>query len=107
MTAGRSTAYADISKVFAGKNSGLGGTLLVDFGADGSFYVDGKTVPNTVSDGAGKHADCTLSLSLDTFNKMASGKLDATLAFMQGSLHIAGDMSLAMKLGPIIQRSIQ
>jgi putative sterol carrier protein len=88
-----------------GANSGLGGTLKFDFGAPGSVYIDGKSSPNTVSDGEGKSADCTISVSLDDFEKMTSGQLDPTSAFMQGKLRVAGDMGLAMKLGPILQKA--
>ena len=85
-----------------GDNSGLGGTLKFDFGADGSVLIDGKSTPNTVGDGEGKNADCTISVSLADFEKMVKGELDGTSAFMQGKLRVAGDMGLAMKLGPIL-----
>ena len=88
-----------------GANSGLGGTLKFDFGEPGSVYIDGKSSPNTVSDGSGKNADCTITLSLETFEKMVKGELDGTSAFMQGKLRVAGDMGLAMKLGPILQKA--
>jgi putative sterol carrier protein len=88
-----------------GANSGLGGTLKFDFGGDGSVLIDGKSEPNTVTDGEGKSADCTISVSMDTFEKMVKGELDGTSAFMQGKLRVAGDMGLAMKLGPILQKA--
>ncbi|HEY0281760.1 MAG TPA: SCP2 sterol-binding domain-containing protein [Rhizomicrobium sp.] len=88
-----------------GDNSGLGGTLKFDFGEPGSVYIDGKSVPNTVGDGAGKNADCTITVSLETFEKMVKGELDGTSAFMQGKLRVAGDMGLAMKLGPVLQKA--
>ena len=88
-----------------GANSGLGGTLKFDFGDAGSVLVDGKATPNSVSDGDGKTADCTISVALDTFEKMVKGELDGTSAFMQGKLQVSGDMSLAMKLGPILQKA--
>jgi putative sterol carrier protein len=88
-----------------GPNSGLGGTLKFDFGPDGSVLIDGKSSPNTVSDGEGKGADCTLSVSMADFEKMVKGELDGTSAFMQGKLRVAGDMGLAMKLGPILQKA--
>ncbi len=88
-----------------GANSGLGGTLKFDFGEPGSVLIDGKSTPNTVSDGDGKNADCTISVSLETFEKMVKGELDGTSAFMQGKLRVAGDMGLAMKLGPILQKA--
>jgi putative sterol carrier protein len=88
-----------------GDNSGLGGTLKFDFGEPGSVYIDGKATPNTVSDGDGKAADCTITLTLETFEKMVKGELDGTSAFMQGKLRVAGDMGLAMKLGPILAKA--
>ncbi|MBI3676811.1 MAG: SCP2 sterol-binding domain-containing protein [Proteobacteria bacterium] len=88
-----------------GANSGLGGILKFDFGDSGSVLIDGKATPNTVSDGAGKNADCTITVSLDTFQKMVKGELDGTSAFMQGKLRVAGDMGLAMKLGPVLQKA--
>ena len=88
-----------------GANSGLGGTLKFDFGEPGSVLIDGKSAPNSVSDGEGKGADCTITVSLDDFLKMVKGELDPTGAFMQGKLRVAGDMGLAMKLGPILQRA--
>jgi putative sterol carrier protein len=88
-----------------GKDSGLGGTLKFDFGEVGSVLIDGKSQPNTVSDGAGKDADCTISVSLENFEKMVKGELDGTSAFMQGKLQVAGDMGLAMKLGPVLQKA--
>jgi len=88
-----------------GANSGLGGTLKFDFGTDGSLLIDGKSTPNTVTDGEGKGADCTISVSLSDFEKMAKGELDGTSAFMQGKLRVAGDMGLAMKVGPILAKA--
>ena len=87
-----------------GVNSGLGGTLKFDFGEPGSIFVDGESEPNAVTSGDGKTADCTITLSLDTFERLISRQLDPTSAFMQGKLRIAGDMGLAMKLSPILQR---
>jgi len=88
-----------------GTNSGIGGTIKLDFGDDGSVFIDGKSSPNSVTDGAGKNADCTITVGLDTFEKMARRELDPTSAFMQGKLRVAGDMGLAMKLGPLLQKS--
>jgi len=44
-------------------------------------------------------------MTMDTFRQMDEGKLDGTSAFMQGKLRVAGDMGLAMKVGPILQKA--
>jgi putative sterol carrier protein len=91
-------------KARVGENSGLGGTIKIDFGEPGSVLIDGKSTPNDVSEGTGKTADCTIGVSLDTFEKLAKRELDPTSAFMQGKLRVAGDMGLAMKLGPVLSK---
>lgn len=88
-----------------GENCGLGGIVKFDFGENGSVLVDGKSTPNSVSEGDGKSADCTISMALETFLKMVEGQLDGTSAFMQGKLRVAGDMGLAMKIGPILEKA--
>ena len=69
-----------------GANTGLGGTIKFDFGEAGSVFIDGKSTPNSVSDGADKSAETTISVALDTFERMARQELDPTSAFMQGQL---------------------
>jgi putative sterol carrier protein len=86
-----------------GDNSGLGKTLKFDFGPIGKIFIDGVSSPNTVSNDD-KPADCTLQLGWDDFLDMAAGKLDPTMAFMQGKLKVLGDMSIAMKLQPILAK---
>jgi putative sterol carrier protein len=88
-----------------GDNSGLGGSLKFDFGEAGSVLVDGKSIPNSVSDGADKSADCTIAISLENFERLVKKELDPTAAFMQGKLKVSGNMGLAMKLGPILSKA--
>lgn len=88
-----------------GANSGLGGRLKFDFGEPGSVLIDGRATPNSVSDGEGAPADCTITMSLENFGKMARQELDPTAAFMQGKLRVTGDMGLAMKLGPVLEKA--
>src|SRR4029079_784923 len=87
-----------------GAESGLNSTLKFDFEGKGVVFIDGKAKPNAVSN-ENKPADCTITVSLDTFKKMVARELDGTAAFMQGKLKVAGDMSVAMKLGPILAKA--
>lgn len=84
-----------------GDNSGLGATVKFDMGEEGKIYVDGMSSPNTVSN-EDKEADCTVSCSLDTMESLISGDLDATAAFMQGKIKVAGDMGVAMRLSSVL-----
>ena len=88
-----------------GANSGLGGTLKFDFGDPGSVSSTASPRRTRSATAPARTADCTISLTLETFEKMVKGELDGTSAFMQGKLRVAGDMGLAMKLGPILQKA--
>ncbi len=87
-----------------GTDSGLGAVLKFDFKGEGVTRIDGKSVPNSVSNEDGP-ADCTITISAEDFVKMAKRELDPTMAFMQGKMKVAGDMGVAMKLGPILQKA--
>ena len=50
-------------------------------------------------------ADCTIVVSKDDFEAMGDGKLDPTMAFMQGKIKVNGDMSVAMKLQPLMAKA--
>jgi putative sterol carrier protein len=82
-------------------DTGLNKTLKLDFGSVGKIFVDPAASDVSNED---KPADCTLQLSWDDFQQMAAGKLDPTMAFMQGKLKVLGDMSVAMKLQPLIAK---
>ena len=84
-----------------GEDCGLGAKLKFDFGDDGLMVLDATQVTNTVSN-EDSDVQCTMVLSIENFMEMAEGKLDGTAAFMSGKLKIQGDMSIAMKLGPIL-----
>jgi putative sterol carrier protein len=88
-----------------GSDCGLGNTLKFDFGDEGSVLIDGLSQPNTVTDGAGKAASCVIKVSKANFEKMVAGELDGTSAFMMGKLQVSGDMTLAMRIGPILQKA--
>ena len=85
-----------------GKDIQLGKTVKFDFEGEGVVFIDGSTEVGAVTD-EDKDADCTLTMSVDTWEEMKAGSLDGTSAFMQGKLKVSGDMSVAMKLGQVFE----
>lgn len=48
-------------------------------------------------------AQCTITIKdSDDWVKLATGKLNPTMAFMQGKIRVKGDMSLALKLQSLL-----
>lgn len=78
-------------------SSGLDRSLTVDLKGEGFIHITGNTVTNENAP-----ADCTIIVAKDDLEKMVAGELDPTMAFMTGKLKINGDMSVAMKLQPIL-----
>ena len=64
---------------------------------EGSIVVDSDGV--RISD---EETDCTLIASLDVFTNILDGDINATEAYMTGSLKVEGSMSAAMELSSIL-----
>ena len=64
---------------------------------EGSIVVDSDGV--RVSN---EETDCTLIASLDVFTKILDGDMNATEAYMTGSLKVEGSMSAAMELSSLL-----
>ena len=64
---------------------------------EGSIVVDSDGV--RVSD---EETDCTLIASLEVFTKILDGDMNATEAYMTGSLKAEGSMSAAMELSSLL-----
>jgi putative sterol carrier protein len=84
-----------------GESSGLDATLKFDCGEAGVVYIDGKSIPNTVSNDD-KEADCTVGITLENLTAMLAGDLEPATAFMTGKLRVSGDMSVALKLQRVV-----
>lgn len=80
----------------------LGNTLKFNFG-ENNVLLDGKGDGNAVSVNDSAEADCTVDVSEADFAAMLSGNLNPMTAFMSGKIKVKGDMSVAMKLGTIMQ----
>ena len=65
----------------------------------GEWYLDLKNGNGKLASGKFEgQSNCTLTMKAEIFNKMVSGGMKPTSAFMSGKLRIKGDMGLAMKL---------
>jgi len=80
-----------------GTDSGLDATLKFDCGSEGVIYIDGKSMPNSVSN-SNSDADCTIAITLENLNALLAGKLQPVTGFMLGKLKVTGDMSVAMRM---------
>jgi putative sterol carrier protein len=94
---------AQVTALFQSAVAGAGFDKKVkfDFGDVGKLLIDGPAGTASNDDG---QADATISLAFDDFLKMKDRQLDPTMAFMQGKLKVAGDMSVAMKLQGLLAK---
>lgn len=89
-----------ITAAFASRmheDSGLGATLKFDCGDEGVVLLDGRSMPNRVSN-EDVEADCTIRISRENLVALMTGKLNPTMGFMSGKFKVEGDMSVALKL---------
>lgn len=84
----------------AAKIAPIKGSIKLVLGND-IIYLDGTGESNIVSD-EDKDADCTITTSIDTIQKMQSGKLNPMMAVMTQKVKIKGDMGLATKLQSLL-----
>ncbi len=84
-----------------GDASGLNATVKFDCGDDGVAFIDGKSVPNSVSND-NLDADCTVAITLENLAALINGDLDPATGFMMGRFKVSGDMSVAMKLQRVV-----
>lgn len=81
--------------------SDFGKSVKFDFGSVGKLLLDGANNKATNEDG---DADATVSVDWNDFAKLAKGEMDPTMAFMQGKLKVAGDMSVVMQLQGLMSK---
>ena len=82
------------------KGGALGSTVKFEL-EDGTIFIDGRSTPAEVS-AEDRDADCTIRCSAETLDRLMTGDLSATMAFMTGKLKVEGDMTVAMKLSSIL-----
>ena len=86
-----------------GEDCGIGARLKLKFDQNGVILIDARAKPNRVSN-HDQPADCTLSMSLDTFQKVVGGEMSGPQAFLQGRVKVAGDMSVALRVAPLLRK---
>ena len=85
------------SRVDSSRTAGMNASYLFDIEGAGRWTVnvdDGKVAATE----GGEDADCTITSSQETFERIVDGDLNPTSAYMTGKLKIKGDMGAAMKL---------
>jgi putative sterol carrier protein len=85
------------SRVDPAKTAGMNNSYLFEIEGAGTWEVDVRDGNVSVTEG-GDGADCTISASEETFERIAAGELNPTTAYMTGKLKVKGDMGAALKL---------
>jgi putative sterol carrier protein len=85
------------SSVDPAKTAGMNNSYVFDVDGVGQWTVTVADGAVSVDEGA-SDADCTISASEETLQKIVAGEQNATTAYMTGKLKIKGDMGAAMKL---------
>jgi len=68
------------------------------FAMDGEYIlIDGSDGTNVVTD-KNDDADCTITMSLDTYLKLQRKEIKPMIATLQGKLKVKGSIALAQKL---------
>jgi putative sterol carrier protein len=84
-------------RVDPAKTAGMNNSYVFEIEGAGTWKVDVRDGAVSATEGGGD-ADCTISASEETFEKIASGDQNPTTAYMTGKLKIKGDMGAALKL---------
>lgn len=85
----------------AAEHSPLNAKIKFDLGETGLIVLDATTSPPTLSH-KDSEVDTTVIIAAENLEKILSGALDPTFAFMTGKLKINGSMGIAMKLNAVL-----
>ena len=85
------------SRIDSSKTQGMNNSYLFDIDGAGKWLVDVPDGQVNVNEG-GDSADVTIATSEENFQKIVSGELNPTSAYMTGKIKVKGDMGAAMKL---------
>lgn len=96
----------NLEAIFAGmqekaaKLDPINATLKLAVG-DLNVYVDGTGDSNVITQ-EDKEADCVITASMETMQKLMAGDLNPMMAVMTGKVSIKGDMGVAMKVQSLL-----
>ena len=80
----------------------LGHRIQFDLGEDGVVHWDGSQTPPVI-DNTARDAETTIAIGLDDLQRLVSGALNPTMAYMTGKLKIQGSMGIAMKMNQLLE----
>jgi putative sterol carrier protein len=79
----------------------MNAVIQFDIEGAGNWIVNLKEAPGGVSEGIDGAANCTVSCTQDTFEKVLTNPNSAMMLFATGKLKVS-DMSIGMKLGKVM-----
>ncbi|MCB0569110.1 MAG: SCP2 sterol-binding domain-containing protein [Phaeodactylibacter sp.] len=94
---------AEITELFAKtaeRAPSLGKSIKFVFD-EGIVHID-LTGAHTVVSNEDKAADCTITTTLDTLNRIRKGEANAMMAIASGKVKIKGDVGLALQIPSLI-----
>ena len=89
------------SRVPAEKTAGIRNSYLFEIPDAGTWVVDVDDGTVTVTEGEAD-ADVRISMSEETFRKLAAGEQNAMRGVMTGKIKVKGDMGAATKLQKLL-----
>lgn len=69
----------------------------------GQWTVDCSSSPVRITTGETPSSSCRIEISDSDFVRLMSGELSPQIAFVTGKLRVQGDLSVALKLGKLLQ----
>lgn len=85
------------ARVDPSRTAGMNNSYLFEIDGAGTWKVDVNDGGVDVTEG-GEGADVTIAATEETFERIVSGDLNPTSAYMTGKIKVKGDIGAAMKL---------
>ena len=83
-----------------GAESGLDATIKFNFGDQGVIYIDGKSMPNAVTNDD-RDSQIVISFTPETLTRILDKQLNPKIALMTGKMKLRGDLRIAMRLDKV------